>query len=54
LPAVTSSLSFLAVPVMGIVSSEWVLGERLDISLIAGFGLILAGLVLVAAADRKT
>jgi drug/metabolite transporter (DMT)-like permease len=53
LPAVTSSLSFLAVPVMGIISSAWALGERIDISLLAGFGLILAGLVLVAAADRK-
>jgi len=52
LPAVTSSLSFLAVPVMGIISSAWALGERIDISLLAGFGLILAGLVLVAAADR--
>lgn len=54
LPAVTSSLSFLAVPVMGIFSSAWALGERIDLSLVLGFGLILAGLVLVAAADRKT
>ena len=54
LPAVTSSLSFLAVPVMGILSSAFALGERIDLSLVLGFGLILAGLVLVAAADRKT
>jgi drug/metabolite transporter (DMT)-like permease len=53
LPAVTSSLSFLAVPAFGIAASAVVLGERIDLTLIGGFALILAGVVLVAAADRR-
>ena len=53
LPATTSSLSFLAVPAMGIASSAIVLGERIDVTLIGGFALILIGVALVAAADRK-
>jgi drug/metabolite transporter (DMT)-like permease len=54
LPAVTSSLSFLAVPAMGIAASAIVLGERIDATLIGGFALILAGVALVAAGDRKS
>ena len=53
LPAVTSSLSFLAVPAFGIAASAVVLGERIDLTLIGGFALILAGVALVAAADRR-
>jgi drug/metabolite transporter (DMT)-like permease len=53
LPAVTSSLSFLAVPAFGIAASAIVLGERIDLTLIGGFALILAGVALVAAADRR-
>ena len=53
LPAVTSSLSFLAVPAFGIAASAVVLGERIDATLIGGFALILAGVALVAAADRR-
>jgi drug/metabolite transporter (DMT)-like permease len=53
LPAVTSSLSFLAVPAFGIAASAVALGERIDFTLIVGFALILAGVVLVAAADRR-
>ncbi len=53
LPAVTSSLAFLAVPAMGIAASAIALDERIDLSLIGGFALILAGVALVAAADRK-
>jgi drug/metabolite transporter (DMT)-like permease len=53
LPAVTSSLSFLAVPAFGIVASAVVLGERIDITLIGGFALILIGVALVAAGDRR-
>jgi drug/metabolite transporter (DMT)-like permease len=51
LPAVTSSLSFLGVPVMGVVLSTLSLGEPLDLSLVLGFGLILCGVVLVNLAD---
>jgi drug/metabolite transporter (DMT)-like permease len=54
LPAITSSLSFLAVPAFGIISSVVWLGEPVGISLIAGFGLILVGVALVAAADRRS
>ena len=53
LPAVTSSLSFLAVPAFGIAASAIVLGERVDLTLIGGFALILAGVALVAAAERR-
>ena len=53
LPATTSSLSFLAVPMMGVLLSTLSLGERLDATLLGGFGLILAGVVLVNLADRR-
>ncbi|MGH6959680.1 MAG: DMT family transporter [Dongiaceae bacterium] len=53
LPAVTSSLSFLAVPAMGILLSLLSLGEVPDLSLLGGFGLILAGVVLVNLADWR-
>jgi drug/metabolite transporter (DMT)-like permease len=53
LPAVTSSLSFLAVPAFGIAASQIALGEPLDPTLIAGFALIIAGTVLVGAGDRR-
>ncbi|MGH6960346.1 MAG: DMT family transporter, partial [Dongiaceae bacterium] len=52
LPAVTSSLSFLGVPVMGVTLSALTLGEPLSASLLAGFGLILAGVATVNLADR--
>jgi len=52
LPAVTSSLSFLAVPAFGIAAAAVALGERIDLTLIVGFVLILAGMVLVGMADR--
>ena len=53
LPAVTSSLSFLAVPAMGILLSLPSLGEVPDLSLLGGFGLILAGVLLVNLADWR-
>jgi drug/metabolite transporter (DMT)-like permease len=53
LPAITSSLSFLGVPVMGMLLSAAALGERLGLDLLAGFGLILCGVVLVNLADRN-
>jgi drug/metabolite transporter (DMT)-like permease len=53
LPAVTSSLSFLAVPAMGILLSLLSLGEVPDVSLLGGFGLILAGVLLVNLADWR-
>jgi len=53
LPAVTSSLSFLGVPAMGILLSLLSLGEVPDMSLLGGFGLILAGVLLVNLADWR-
>lgn len=52
LPAVTSSLSFLGVPAMGILLAGLTLGERPDLTLLGGFGLILGGVLLVNLADR--
>ena len=51
LPAVTSSLSFLAVPAMGILVSAGALGEMPDASLLGGFALILSGVGLVSVAE---
>ena len=53
LPVVTSSLSFLAVPAMGILLSLLSLGEVPDLSLLGGFGLILGGVLLVNLADWR-
>jgi len=53
LPALTASLAFLAVPVMGLASSALALGERPDPALLGGFLLILIGLVLVETKGRK-
>ncbi|HTO08850.1 MAG TPA: DMT family transporter [Myxococcota bacterium] len=53
LPAVTSSLSFLAVPAMGIAVSAAALGEVPDATLLGGFALILAGVGLVSFADLR-
>jgi drug/metabolite transporter (DMT)-like permease len=53
LPAVTSSLSFLAVPAMGVLLSGLSLGEVPDLSLLGGFGSILGGVLLVNLADWR-
>jgi drug/metabolite transporter (DMT)-like permease len=53
LPATTSSLSFLAVPAMGLALSTLALGEPLTLTLLGGFGLILAGVLLVNLADWR-
>jgi drug/metabolite transporter (DMT)-like permease len=52
LPAITTSLSFLGVPAVGILCSLLFLGERPDAALLGGFGLILVGVTLVNLADR--
>lgn len=52
LPAVTTSLSLLCVPVVGLLSSTLSLGEPLGLPLLAGCGLILAGVGLVSVADQ--
>lgn len=53
LPASTTALSFLAVPVWGLVASTWWLGEALPTSLILGGMLILGSVALVWLADRR-
>lgn len=51
LPAITTSLASLAVPVLGSLAAAVALGERITLTNGAGLGLILAGLVLVSLAD---
>jgi len=53
LPAITTSLSFLAVPVLGAVMSTLALGEVLGLDLIIGFALILGGVGLVTLSDVR-
>lgn len=48
LPAITSSLAMLSIPVMGVVSSTLVLGDSLSLGLLAALGLMIGGLVLAA------
>ena len=52
LPAVTTSLGLLAVPTAGLLFSALLLGEPIDLTRGLGLGLIVAGLALVAWADR--
>jgi len=47
LPPVTTSLGMLGVPLIGIVSSVLLLGERVTASLAAGTALVLAGMAIV-------
>lgn len=53
LPAITTSLSLLAVPAFGLVASTVALGEALGLPLIAGCLLILGGVALVNLGDRR-
>jgi O-acetylserine/cysteine efflux transporter len=48
LPAVVSSVGFLATPAVGILLSNWILGEKITTDLLAGTALILAGVGLAA------
>ncbi|MCB9960026.1 MAG: DMT family transporter [Rhodospirillaceae bacterium] len=52
LPAVTTSLGLLAVPMAGLLFSAWLLGETIDVTRGLGLVLIIGGLALVAWADR--
>jgi len=53
LPAVTTSLSLLAVPVTGVAASALFLGEPLSTTLVTGLVLILGGTVLVNLSDLR-
>jgi drug/metabolite transporter (DMT)-like permease len=52
LPATTTSLGLLGVPVVGILASVVFLGERLGFSLVGGLMGIVCGVALVVLADR--
>jgi len=54
LPAMTTSLGLLGVPVLGIVCSSLVLGEPLQGSLMAAMALIIIGIVIGALPARRT
>ena len=47
LPPLTTSLGMLGVPLVGIVSSVLLLGEKFTLSLAAGAALVLAGMAIV-------
>lgn len=53
LPAITTSLSLLAVPVTGVAASALFLAEPLTATLVAGLVLILAGTALVNLGDLR-
>ena len=53
LPAITSSLLFLATPVAGILASTVFLGEALTVTILAGLALIVAGLAAVAVGETR-
>jgi drug/metabolite transporter (DMT)-like permease len=53
LPAVVSSVGFLATPAVGILLSNWILGEKITTDLLAGTALILAGVGLAAWPARR-
>jgi drug/metabolite transporter (DMT)-like permease len=53
LPAITTSLVFLATPVSGMLCGALILGEALTWTNILGLVAIVAGLGLVAVSDRS-
>ncbi|MFD1380587.1 hypothetical protein [Fodinicurvata halophila] len=53
LPAISTSLGLLGVPMVGVGSSVLLLGERLTPSLLLGLVGIVAGLALVNLADLR-
>lgn len=53
LPAITTSLSVLGVPVVGLIASSLWLREPLTTTNLAGLGLIAGGLAAVALADTR-
>lgn len=53
LPATTTSLALLGVPLVGMLSSAIVLGEAITATNSLGLALILAGLAAVSLADRR-
>jgi len=53
LPAISSSLGFLGAPVVGYLSSAWLLGEPITTTLTVGLALIVGGVFLVLTANAS-
>lgn len=53
LPAVVTSLGVLGTPVVGLVLSAMILGERVDVRLVVASGLIIAGIGIGTIAVRR-
>lgn len=53
LPAVSTALGSLGVPLVGVVSSVWFLGERLSTADMVGLALIVLGVARIATADFR-
>jgi drug/metabolite transporter (DMT)-like permease len=53
LPAITTNLTMMAVPVVGLLSSVPLADERLTVAVVASLVLILAGVALGIASDRR-
>jgi drug/metabolite transporter (DMT)-like permease len=53
LPATQSGLTSLAIPVVGVLSGWWQLGERPSTGVVAGMLLVFAGLTLLPFAQRR-
>lgn len=53
LPAVSTALGSLGVPVVGVLASAFFLGEPLSLSMVAGLAVIAAGVAMVAAVDLR-
>lgn len=54
LPAITTSLGFLGVPITGAITASLALNEPLDATLIAGLLLVVGGVAAMTLADRKS
>jgi drug/metabolite transporter (DMT)-like permease len=53
LPAITTSLGLIGVPIAGVASSTLLLGEALPLSLVLALLLVIFGLVLITLADAR-
>jgi drug/metabolite transporter (DMT)-like permease len=53
LPAITTSLGLIGVPIAGVASSTLLVGEDLPLSLVLAMLLVIVGLVLITLADAR-
>ncbi|MCK0746339.1 DMT family transporter [Chromohalobacter nigrandesensis] len=52
MPAISSTISFLGIPVVGLLSSVLLLSERLDVGLVVGFLLIAVAVLMQSKSSR--